>query len=86
VLLLQVMHKFAVLVESKIYPQRTPPSKPYFKNASGIPAEGYETYYSYVLSESKTLKLHLTCKMSKKITGQPNFVKFVNGGAFCASK
>lgn len=74
------MHKFSVLAESKIYPQRIPPSIPHFENASGMQTEGYETYYSYVLSESKKLKLHLTCKVFNNITGEPNFVKFMNGG------
>lgn len=80
------MHKFSVLAESKIYPQRIPPSIPHFENASGMQTEGYETYYSYVLSESKKLKLHLTCKVSNNITGEPNFVKFMNGGVFCTTK
>lgn len=41
-----------------------PPFK--LENASGVTAEGYETYYLYVLSESKKLKLLLTHKASTK--------------------
>lgn len=70
------MRKPTLLAESKIYPQRIPPSKLHVENASGMPTEAYEK--CMLCSKSKKLKPFLTCEVFNDITAEPKVVKYVN--------